>query len=280
MFSKDRSRSYVAQARRERTELAGQEAPTFLRRLAYWSLPVFIAGYASMASAQNATVEAQTASDKAAAASQTRIDNMDEKTASDFQQYRAALARAESLEIYNEQLRRLVASQKKEITSIISQTEQIESIETGALPFMITMTDTLEELVDADVPFLRDERIERVAALRELIDRADVSAGEKYRRIMEAYVVEAEYGRTIEAYRGELVVNNEARSVDFLRFGRVGLFYQTLDGKESGRWNAESGQWEILTDKYRSSIQKGLRIARKQAPPSLLKLPFNAPEAG
>lgn len=229
--------------------------------------------------AQNATIEKQAASDSAAAATQSRIDKLDDQTATAFQQYRAAVARAESLEIYNAQLKRLVASQEEEIESIQSQTDQIETIETGALPFMITMTETLEELVDADVPFLRDERLERVDALRELIDRADVSAGEKYRRIMEAYVVEAEYGHTIEAYRGDLVIADEVRSVDFLRFGRVGLYYQTLDGSESGRWNAKLGQWELLSSSYRSSIQKGLRIARKQAPPSLLKLPFNAPEA-
>lgn len=233
----------------------------------------------SPAFSQNETISTQVKSDSAAASSQARIDKLDDQTATAFQQYRAAVARAESLEIYNQQLKRLVASQEEEIVSIQAQTDQIETIETGALPFMIKMTETLEELVNADVPFLRSERLERVEALRSLIDRADVSAGEKYRRIMEAYVVEAEYGHTIEAYRGDLVIGDEVRSVDFLRFGRVGLYYQTLDGKESGRWNAKAGQWELLSGKYRSGIQKGLRIARKQAPPSLLTLPFNAPEA-
>jgi hypothetical protein len=236
-------------------------------------------GLGSLSLAQSPTIQTQVNSDASASASQKRIDKLDDQTADAFQQYRAAVARAESLEIYNEQLKRLVASQETEIDSIVKQTNQIESIETGALPFMIKMTETLKELVDADVPFLRDERFERADALTELIDRADVSAGEKYRRIMEAYVVEAEYGSTIEAYRGDLVINDEVKSVDFLRFGRIGLFYQTLDGKESGRWNSSLGAWELLNDSYRRSIQKGLRIARKQAPPALLKLPFNAPEA-
>jgi len=241
---------------------------------------IMVVGLSPPLMAQNDTIKKQASSDATAAASQSRIDVLDDQTTDAFQRYRASVARFESLEIYNTQLKRLVASQEQEIVSIQRQTDQIETIETGALPFMITMTDTLEELVDADVPFLRDERLERVESLRLLIDRADVSAGEKYRRIMEAYVVEAEYGRTIEAYRGDLLVNQEVRSVDFLRFGRVGLFYQTLDGKESGRWNAKLNQWQLLNDSYRRSIQKGLRIARKQAPPSLLQLPFNAPEAG
>lgn len=245
-----------------------------------WKALCLVFAMPVLALAQQATLEKQVASDKAAAASQDRINSLDDKKQEAFQRYRAALARAESLEIYNRQLARLVESQEGEIASIKRQTEEIETIETGALPLMIEMTQVLTQLVEADVPFLIQERLERVEKLKEMIDRADVTVGEKYRRIMEAYMVEAEYGRTIEAYRGELAEDGDTRTVDFLRFGRVGLYYQTLDGNETGRWNAAAGHWETLTGStYRKSVRDGLRVARKQAPPSLLTLPFNAPEA-
>jgi hypothetical protein len=64
---------------------------------------------------------------------------------------------------------------------------------------MQNMLDTLARFVDLDVPFLLDERSKRVATLKEMMTRADVSVSEKYRRIVEAYVVEMD-GRTIEAY--------------------------------------------------------------------------------
>ena len=38
------------------------------------------------------------------------------------------------------------------------------------------------------------------------------------------------------------------------------------------------GSWETLDSSYRRSVRDGLRVARKQAPPSLLKLPISAPE--
>lgn len=225
------------------------------------------------------TLAAQAESDAAAAASQTRIDALADAASQDLQRWRVANQRRESLSIYNRQLERLIASQEAEIASLARQTDEIESIETGSLPLMIEMIDTLAALVAADVPFLLDEREVRIAALRELIDRADVTAGEKFRRIMEAYLVEVDYGRTIEAYRGELVTGSEVRTLDFLRVGRVGLYYQTLDGAESGRWNALSHAFEKLGGNARRPIQSGLRIARKQAPPELLQLPVQGPGA-
>lgn len=229
------------------------------------------------AAALENTLEKQESIDKSAAASQTRIDKLADQTGNDLQAYRTASQRLESLTIYNQQMEKLIASQQSEVASIKKQTAEIDNIETGALPLMLKMTETLDELLKADVPFLKDERQKRLENLRELIDRADVTAGEKYRRIMEAYLVEVDYGRTIEAYRGELVVNNDARTVDFLRIGRVGLYYQTLDGNESGRWNNSRGAWEMLDSAYRTSVRDGLRIARKQTPPELLTLPVNAP---
>lgn len=223
-------------------------------------------------------IAAQAQADAAAAQSQARIDALDDETSRNLQAFRLATQRLDSLTIYNDQLSKLIASQQEEVASVTRQTNEIERIETGALPLMIGMIDALGELVAADAPFLPTERENRVQALRELIDRADVAAGEKFRRIMEAYLVEVEFGRTIEAYRGELQRNGAVRTVDFLRIGRVGLYYQTLDGAETGRWNPAVKAWETLDDDARRPVQTGLRIARKQAPPELLTLPVNAPE--
>ena len=235
--------------------------------------------FAADGEAVEEAITEQANADAVAAQSQTRIDALDDATSRNLQAYRIALQRLDSLTIYNDQLSKLITSQQGEIGSIERQTEEIETIETGALPLMIEMIAALGELVAADVPFLLGEREKRVGRLRELIDRADVTAGEKFRRVMEAYLVEVEFGRTIEAYRGELEQAGAVRTVDFLRVGRVGLYYQTLDGVETGRWNPGSREWEILDDDARRPVQTGLRIARKQAPPELLTLPVNAPEA-
>jgi hypothetical protein len=94
---------------------------------------------------------------------------------------------------------------------------------------------------------------------------------------MEAYQIENEYGRTIEAYRAPLELDGEETTVDFLRFGRIALVYQTLDASRSGVWNREARSWQPLDSGYRSSIRDALRIALKQAAPDLVTLPLPAP---
>ena len=228
-------------------------------------------------SANEKAINLQSDIDREASLSQEKINDYDDEANAAAKSYAAALQRAESLTIYNGQLRRLIESQQKEIRSIKRQTEEIESIETGALPLMLEMTETLNQLIEGDIPFLTQERRDRVENLKRLIDRADVTAGEKYRRIMEAYLIEADYGRTIESYRGELDMGGTPRTVDFLRVGRIGLYYQTLDSEETGNLDKADRQWEVLEDEYRRSVRDGLRIARKQSPPTLLRLPVDTP---
>ena len=228
-------------------------------------------------SANEKAINLQSDINQEASLSQEKINDYDDEANAAAKSYAAALQRAESLTIYNGQLRRLIESQQKEIRSIKRQTEEIESIETGALPLMLEMTETLNQLIEGDIPFLTQERRDRVENLKRLIDRADVTAGEKYRRIMEAYLIEADYGRTIESYRGELDMGGTPRTVDFLRVGRIGLYYQTLDSEETGNWDKADRQWEVLEDEYRRSVRDGLRIARKQSPPALLRLPVDTP---
>ncbi|MCH1568607.1 MAG: DUF3450 domain-containing protein, partial [Alphaproteobacteria bacterium] len=82
-----------------------------------------------------------------------------------------------------------------------------------------------------------------------------------------------EYGRTIEAYEGEMDINGEARMVAFLRIGRVALIYQTLDGAESGAWDKNQSQFIDLDGDFDGELRSALRIAKQQAAPDLLVVP-------
>jgi len=214
----------------------------------------------------------------AAAAVQKRIDKTSDETDELLAKYRTALKQTDAIRVYNSQMRELIASQEAELDSLQNQLDQVEIVGRSVMPLMAKMVDAYESLVSLDIPFLIDERTERVANLRKLMRRSDVTSAEKYRQIMEAYQIENEYGRTIEAYRSTLDLGGREATVDFLRFGRIALVYQTPDGSESGVWNQDKREWQKLDSSYRGAIRDGLRIARKQAAPDLIRLPLPAPK--
>lgn len=216
------------------------------------------------------------------ARSQQKINALDEKTRAAYDEYRATERQAELVEAYNRQLEKLVSAQQSEIDELSRQIVSLDQTEQAVLPMLSRMVEMLTRFVAADTPFLPDERNERIARLEQLLNRADVSLAEKYRQILEAYLIEVDYGRTLEAYRGELAANGQSRQVTFLRLGRAALYYQSLDGRESALWqpgrDAQPGQWQPLADSDGPVLDKAIRIAWQQAVPELLTLPLPLPE--
>lgn len=226
------------------------------------------------------SVDVESKTIKNAQDSQKTIDTLSEQTQKMLDEYKLVLRQSESLKAYNDQMERLVVSQENEKASLEKQIGEIELTSREVVPMMSEMLTTLSTFVSLDVPFLPQERQDRIANLQREMDRADISTSEKFRRIMEAYQIESEYGRTIEAYRADISDESQKKlTVDFLKIGRIALLYQTLDGKISRAWDVKTKTWLTLDDKYRKTIQEGLKIARKQSAPDLLTLPIPTAEA-
>lgn len=241
-----------------------------------------ILAFALLGSAHGTTTDApmneQSGANQDARESQARVDQLDDEARRLLDEYASVVSRTENMRVYNQQLARYITSQEEEMVSIRRQIEEVTETNHGIVPLMLRMLDSLEQFVAMDVPFLEDERRERLVELRAMMDRADVSTSEKYRRILEAYQIENEYGRTIEVYRGALVDNGTEMTVDYLRIGRVALMYQALDGRSQAFWNETSQSWERLPSSYTRPIRDGIRIARQQAAPDLIKIPVQGPE--
>jgi hypothetical protein len=196
-----------------------------------------------------------------------------------LEQYRSVTRQTEILRIYNQHLKELLNSQAQEKASLEKQLKDIEVTRQEMLPMILKMLDSLDKFVAMDLPFLPEERKQRLTGLKEMMAKANITDAEKFRRIMEAFQIENEYGKTIEAYKGNIVLNGKTSAVNFLRLGRVALYYQRLDGSETGYWNKEEKCWETLSSDYSNAIRNGLRIARKETAPDMLIVPVPAPEA-
>ena len=208
---------------------------------------------------------------------QSKVETLDDRSRELYDEYKNVLEEVQTLETYNRQLSEIVSSQEEEMVSLNRQIDGVEATQRGVMPLMERMINALETFVSLDVPFLPNERSQRIANLKSMIKRSDLTVSEKYRVVLEAYQVENDYGRTIEAYRAQMDTEGEPKVVDFLRIGRIALYYQTLDGRETGWWNRKKRQWEVLDSDYARPVKQGLRIARKQTAPDLLTLTVPGP---
>jgi hypothetical protein len=190
--------------------------------------------------------------------------------------YAKLLSDADITARYNGALEAQLQSQQKEMDSLQAQIAGLDATAAEVPGMLQKMFDQLEAFVTADVPFLAKERAERVARLRDLMSATDKPAGEKFRRLLEAYTIEMEYGRTMDSYRGMLA---DGRDAEFVRLGRISLMYQTADGMEVGYWDQQQKNW-VVAPEYKRAIELALRIAKQTVAPDLITVPVPAPQGG
>ncbi len=208
------------------------------------------------------------------ALTQEQINKLDETTRILLAEYQSTSKEYESLRLYNDQVQKIINSQIDEIANILFQIEELDRTNQKIVPLMIKMINGLEDFINLDVPFLMDERQNRLANLRTTMDRGDISTSEKFRLITEAYKTELEYGRTIETYRDTINIDGVDTSADFLRIGRIALTYLTTDGSKGGYYDLNDKVFLKSTGSIRRATEDGLKIAAKQAPPALIQIPI------
>jgi len=210
--------------------------------------------------------------------SQERINTIVEGTRSLEDQYRAINKEIDGLKVYNRLMTAQVESQAATLEDIALSMDQVDVINRQIFPLMERMIDGLEQSIALDLPFLMEERTKRVTDLKGIMERSDVSVAEKFRKVMEAYQIENDYGTSSEFYTESLTIDGATRSFNVLRIGRLGLYFQSDDTKITGRWDDTSRQW-VIDDSARNEVRKGLRMARQLIAPELINIPVPAPEA-
>jgi len=250
--------------------------PNCLFKACLITLPVLLWLTAAQAQTLSSTVQAETKINKEAESSQTRVTTLAKQTQDLLAEYRAVVREVEGLKIYNDNLGKIVGDQRSEIQSINRQLEGLEATNRGVVPLMLEMIEALGQIVEADVPFRIEERRARVERLASMMDQSEVTASEKYRRVMEAYQGELEFGRTTESYSDTLPTTGQ--TVDYLRVGRTLLIYQTSDQSSTGWFNPSSRSFEELPGRFTLEVKNGIAIAKNEKAPDLVMLPTPGPE--
>ena len=130
------------------------------------------------------------------------------------------------------------------------------------------------------MPFLKKSRIARIDNLDSIILQSNITTAEKFRKVFEAYQVEAGFGNTIETYPGFIDLSNQTITVDYFRIGRLGWYYRSANGKETGYWDKFSENWVHTGGKLNDEIKLALDIANRQTPPNFITLPVQPVNKG
>jgi hypothetical protein len=190
--------------------------------------------------------------------------------------YARALAEAAITARYNVQIEQQLQSQTEEIASLEQQVAGLDATAVDVQGMLQRMFDELVEFVQNDVPFFKAERDERIQRLTELMASVEASPSEKFRRLVEAYQIEMEYGRTMTAYRQTLT---DGREAEMVRLGRVSLMYRVIEDGETGYWDNDSKQFVEDPDSA-NEIEEALSIAKEERAPDLIIVPVPAPQGG
>jgi septal ring factor EnvC (AmiA/AmiB activator) len=192
------------------------------------------------------------------------------------ERYARALADAAITQRYNVQIEQQLRSQEEEIASLEQQLTTLDGTAVDVQGMLTRMYDELVAFVTNDVPFFREEREQRLQRLADLMQNVEASPSEKFRRLIEAYQIEMEYGRQMTAYKQTLP---DGREAEMVRLGRVALLYRLVDGSESGYWDNESKQF-VRDQDAAGDIEEALSIAKEERAPDLIVVPVPAPQGG
>ena len=215
---------------------------------------------------------------KAEKSSQTKIDQMDDDTSIIINEFKTVSKQIEGLRVYNAQMKQQIERQEERLKEIDKTLKEAQIMQRQIPPFTRRMLAGIETSIDLDLPFHMSERKERMAFAKAALDNPTVSPAEGLRQVLEAFEVEGEYGRKIDAYKDSIAIDGELREGNILRVGRLSMIFQTADETETYAWNNLTRQWEELGGSYRNPTRKGLRIANKLATVDMLELPIQNAE--
>lgn len=215
---------------------------------------------------------------RSAVQSQKRIDNLHDETDKVVSKYHQQFKVVEGLKIYNERMRRTLKAQEVAMQQLETSIENAAQIERQIVPLMLRMIAGLEQYVAADLPFKLDERQDRVDRIKSYLTNANISAAERFRKVLEAYSIENGYGKTIAVYKDTIDLEGQALDVDVLQLGRAALYALTTDAERSAYYDMDSKSWVALSNKHNQGIYGAIQVALKKVSPDLMLLPIPAPK--
>ena len=188
--------------------------------------------------------------------------------------YRSTKSRIDALEKQTALWARKVEVLQGQVDEFERRIEESDRLEANLHKSLEEVMNRLQGWVVEDLPFLPEERAQRLSFLDEALAQTDTSGAEKLRYLLEALLVECEYGDTVEVYEQRIQVDGEGVFANIFRLGRLSIFWQTPDGRRVGEYDRVTNRWVELPKQYVRGISAAVEMAEKRRPIELLRLPL------
>lgn len=166
-----------------------------------------------------------------------------------------------------------LADQRQKLAEMQRRQKELARIKAELEPFLDQTFARLSDFVRADLPFLADERADRLSNLGGLLNDYDASLPQKTRRLLEALEIESRYGATAQSHEREKDIAGGRLQVRTLRLGRLALFAISQDGTQAWRYNAESKAFDPV-DGFSRELNQAADIAQRHRVATLVEVPL------
>ena len=192
-----------------------------------------------------------------------------------------------------------VTQQGEELTRLREELRAVGPLTEGVDEIVSKMAAQLEDAINSDVPFLLEERLNRVGKIKTDLESGNVPIGAIYRSALQALKIEVEYGQSMESYiadrplndgenptlvdekdkDGELVKTSEGEVQQVpefgshLRYGRVGMAYLSDDMTKARRFDIKSRKWVDVTGPELVEIRRAVRISKGEVATGVVTVP-------
>lgn len=192
------------------------------------------------------------------------------------------------------------AKQKAQIEELRSEIGKVSEAKKTIDPLLSKMAAQMEDAINSDLPFLREERLNRINKLKNDLGNSEIRVADKYRAALNAYKIEVNYGMAVDGYKGPIPLNAgeapvlvvplddkgeplreanneimppEAELGTYLRYGRVALVWLNQRNTKARRYDAPTKAWVDVSGGELNDIRKAVRVSRGEVAPSVLMVP-------
>ena len=240
---------------------------------------VLLAGACGLAVAMPAQAQLEQAlrvakgSTAAAAASQKKVETLDDAADTAVRDYRAVLQQIDNMKLFVDQQDIYLDGQKADIQSLHEQLSSVEAVKRGMVPMMFKMAAAIEDSVNSDMPFKLRERHARLDRMKASLADPSISPTEQYRQVLAVYKNEVAYGQGLSSYEGAHPKKPGVK-VDYLMVGRLALMYMSKDEKDLGYYDMNSKSWKTMDAKRSVEVRHAMRVAKGESAAEMVSAPI------